>query len=128
MAIQGGGANMIPYLTVYKDGNVIDSICLQGRDTWVAGRHADCDIWVGHASTSRRHLEIQVLHATMELLLVDLQSGIQSDDGATLPICDIRDGRVSIHHLPELASRRLVILNCQVTCYRVIHIAGIALA
>lgn len=65
----------LPYLQVYKDGALVDTICLQGRDRWIAGRHAQCDIVVSHASTSRRHLEIQVLHATKELLLIDLQSG-----------------------------------------------------
>lgn len=69
-------ASSVPYLQVYKDGQLVDTVCLQGRDRWIAGRHADCHIWVGHASTSRRHLEIQVLHATQELLLLDLHSGM----------------------------------------------------
>ncbi|CAM6012316.1 unnamed protein product [Sphagnum balticum] len=66
--------NMVPFLSVYKQGQLIDSICLQDKDTWIVGRHVDCDIHVSHASASRHHLEIQVLHATMELLLTDLQS------------------------------------------------------
>jgi len=63
-------------LQVYKDGRLVETVRLQGHpDRRIAGRHADCDIWVGHASISRRHLQIQVLHATQELLLVDLHSG-----------------------------------------------------
>ncbi|KAG0617663.1 hypothetical protein M758_4G006100 [Ceratodon purpureus] len=64
----------VPYLKVYKDSNLVDTISLQGQDRWIAGRHAHCDIVVGHASNSRRHLEIQVLHVTKELRLIDLQS------------------------------------------------------
>jgi len=71
--------NMVPFLSVYKQGQLIDSICLQDKDTWIVGRHVDCDIHVAHASASRHHLEIQVLHATMELLLTDLQSGNVKD-------------------------------------------------
>ncbi len=71
--------NMVPFLSVYKQGQLVDSICLQDKDTWIVGRHVDCDIHVAHASASRHHLEIQVLHATMELLLTDLQSGNVKD-------------------------------------------------
>ncbi|KAL3700929.1 hypothetical protein R1sor_018951 [Riccia sorocarpa] len=69
-----GGGNMVPMLTVLKGDEVVDTISLEGRDTMIMGRHHSCDLVVGHASSSRRHLEIQIVHATRDVILTDLGS------------------------------------------------------
>ncbi|MCO5547162.1 hypothetical protein L7F22_000605 [Adiantum nelumboides] len=64
----------LPFLSVFKDGTLVECMCLQGRDSIVLGRHTNCDLMVTHPSVSRHHLEIQVLHGSRELLLTDLDS------------------------------------------------------
>lgn len=72
----GGYFQNQPALTVSKDGQVIETIYLDDKDIFLMGRSSDSDIVVGHASTSRQHLEIQVIRATQELILTDLASGL----------------------------------------------------
>ncbi|KAL2650610.1 hypothetical protein R1flu_018738 [Riccia fluitans] len=69
-----GEEEMVPFLTVLKGDEVVDTISLEGRDTLIMGRHHSCDLVVGHASSSRRHLEIQIVHSTRDVILTDLGS------------------------------------------------------
>ncbi|KAG6549683.1 hypothetical protein Mapa_008662 [Marchantia paleacea] len=69
-----GRKEMVPFLTVRKGDEVLDSINLEGRDTLVMGRHHSCDLVVSHASSSRRHLEIQIISSTRDVILTDLGS------------------------------------------------------
>lgn len=69
-----GRKEMVPFLTVLKGDEVLDSINLEGRDTLVMGRHHSCDLVVSHASSSRRHLEIQIISSTRDVILTDLGS------------------------------------------------------
>eukprot|EP00250_Pteridium_aquilinum_P033135 c5232_g1_i1 orf=313-2619(+) len=63
-----------PFLNVFKDGRLVDSFCLDSRDSFVLGRHTNCDVLLAHPSISRHHLEVQLLHATRELRLMDMDS------------------------------------------------------
>ena len=66
-----------PFLSVFKDGKLRESLLLDHeKDRYLLlGRHTNCDIILHHSSISRHHLEIQVLHASQELVLIDLNSG-----------------------------------------------------
>lgn len=64
----------LPFLSVFKDGELMESMCLSGLESVVLGRHTNCDLMVTHPSVSRHHLEIQVLHDSREFLLTDLDS------------------------------------------------------
>ncbi|KAI5057684.1 hypothetical protein GOP47_0027699 [Adiantum capillus-veneris] len=63
-----------PFLNVFKDGHLVESFCLNSRDSFVLGRHTNCDVLLAHPSISRHHLEIQLLHATREILVTDMDS------------------------------------------------------
>jgi hypothetical protein len=67
--------HFVPFLEVFKDGEMIDSLRLEGRDSFMLGRHGLCDVLLAHPSISRHHLQIRVFHATREILLTDLDSG-----------------------------------------------------
>ncbi|KAI5071143.1 hypothetical protein GOP47_0013394 [Adiantum capillus-veneris] len=64
----------LPFLSVFKDGVLLESMCLHNLDSIVLGRHTNCDLMVTHPSVSRHHLEIQVLPGSREILLTDLDS------------------------------------------------------
>ena len=65
---------VFPFLNIFQDGRLLDSFCLDGRNSFVLGRHTNCDVLLAHPSISRHHLEIQLLRATRELRLTDLDS------------------------------------------------------
>eukprot|EP00249_Psilotum_nudum_P008045 c21006_g1_i2 orf=58-2034(+) len=65
---------MVALLDIFKDGQRIDCVSLSGRNSFVMGRHVDCDIMVTHLSVSRHHVEIQLLRETREIVVIDLES------------------------------------------------------
>ncbi|XP_024543951.1 uncharacterized protein LOC9654149 [Selaginella moellendorffii] len=66
--------NFVPQLVVLKDGSVVDNVLLHGKDSFVLGRHQNCDVVAGHASISRHHLEIRIIPETRQLVLKDMHS------------------------------------------------------
>ncbi|XP_024526568.1 FHA domain-containing protein PS1 [Selaginella moellendorffii] len=66
--------HFVPQLVVLKDGSVVDNVLLHGKDSFVLGRHQNCDVVAGHASISRHHLEIRIIPETRQLVLKDMHS------------------------------------------------------
>jgi hypothetical protein len=72
----GDFVNMVPVMTVSKGDKTIESLSLMDQDIFVMGRcSCSADLLVGHATCSRKHLEIQIIHGTREVVLTDLGSG-----------------------------------------------------
>ncbi|CAM6083421.1 unnamed protein product [Calypogeia fissa] len=84
---EGPNEMMVPFMTVLKGDSVVESLCLVGQDIFVMGRcSCSADMLVGHATCSRQHVEIQIIHATREILLTDLASAHGTwVDGKRLP-------------------------------------------
>ena len=60
-------------LDVFKEGDRIESVTLQGKNNYILGRHPQCDVPLLHESISRQHACV-VVDEVQGCVLIDLGS------------------------------------------------------